>query len=136
MLLKDHYSQNTKIITDISNILNWYFCFPLEHININSISYHIFLDWERERDIFTTQSTTQHRKLQQWETLTPQKPGGERRCSWGVSNPCFINYLYQGIMTEYGWKWHDNGIEINKKNLATNNTHFHKKKRGERSLRS
>jgi hypothetical protein len=32
-------------------------------------------------------------------------------------------------MTEYGWKWHENGIVINKKNLATNNTHFHKKER-------
>jgi hypothetical protein len=31
-------------------------------------------------------------------------------------------------MTEYGWKWHENGIVINKKNLATNNTHFHKKR--------
>jgi hypothetical protein len=30
---------------------------------------------------------------------------------------------------------HENGIEINKKNLATNNAHFHKKRR-ERSLRS
>jgi len=38
-------------------------------------------------------------------------------------------------MTEYGWKWHGNGIEINKKNLATNNTHSHKNRR-ERSLRS
>jgi hypothetical protein len=67
--------------------------------------------------------------------IDPTKTRGWTQVSWGVSNPCFINYSYQGIMTEYGWKWHDNGIEINKKNLATNNTHSHQNRR-ERSLRS
>ena len=64
-----------------------------------------------------------------------RNPGGERKCSWGVSNPCFIDYSYEGIMTEYCWKWHGNGIKINKKNLVTNNTLSHQNRR-ERSLRS
>jgi prolyl oligopeptidase PreP (S9A serine peptidase family) len=32
-------------------------------------------------------------------------------------------------MTEYGWKWHGNGIKINKKNLVTDNTLSSKQKR-------
>jgi hypothetical protein len=133
MLLKDHYSQNTKIITDTSNILNWYFCPPLEHININSISYHTLRLIERhfhKAKHNTTQKTTTMRNMDPTKTR-----GGERRGSRGVSNSCFINYSYEGIMTEYGWKWHENGIKINKRNLTTNNTHSHKNRR-ERSLRS
>jgi hypothetical protein len=36
-------------------------------------------------------------------------------------------------MAEYGWKWHENGIKINKKNLAMKNKHSYQNRR-ERSL--
>jgi hypothetical protein len=131
MLLKDHFSQNTKIITDTSSMLIWYLCSPLEHIKINSISYHILRLIERH--FHKAQHNTENYNN---EKHGPYKnPGGERRGARGVSNPCFINYSYQGIMTEYCWKWHGNVIKINKKNLVTNNTLSHQNRR-ERSLLS